>query len=71
MLRKRLYNEVPILSATEVSLFHTFFLVFLLLIFNKWTESKTKKKQKKKKNKSYFMNITDFVAPQWVFLKLF
>ena len=30
-----------------------------------------KKNKKKKKNKSYFMNITDFVAPQWVFLKLF
>ena len=30
-----------------------------------------KQKTKKKKNKSYFMNITDFVAPQWVFLKLF
>ena len=34
-------------------------------------KQKKKKQKKKKKNKSYFMNITDFVAPQWVFLKLF
>ena len=37
----------------------------------KQQQKKKKKKKKEKKNKSYFMNITDFVAPQWVFLKLF
>ena len=34
-------------------------------------KQKKKNKKKKKKNKSYIKNITDFVAPQWVFLKLF
>ena len=70
MQRKRLYNEVPILSATEVSLFHTFF-QFSIVNFQQMDRKQQQQQQQQKKNKSYFMNITDFVAPQWVFLKLF